>query len=276
MVTRRRRRALPPKSTLVCLVLAFAAVTASYGQGRQEVPEANVTSATTTTITAAPKPVAPAAAPNPAAAPKPAPSGSSYQTATQLYQRGRQLQMAGREAEADKVFSSSLAMIEKLLPSDSANPDFISLQCWNLFRLDRHKEVVTIGQKALQTVQDFRIMETLAESLYFLDRNEEALQYFADYFARAPEREERMSSAYYYVGECYMRLKKYEHADIAFSTAVTMEKNMYYWWYRLGAVKEILGQYKRAYEIYGKALELNAGFQFAKDGRSRVKAKAGL
>lgn len=265
MFTRRRRRALPPKFMLLCLVLAFAA-TASYGQGRQNPPEASLTS--TTTITTATKPAA--------AAPKPASSGPSYQTAAQLYQRGRQLQMAGREAEAGKVFSSSLAMIEKLLPSDPANPDLISLQCWNLFRLDRHKEVVTIGQKALQAVQDFRIMETMAESLYFLDRNEEALQYFADYFARAPEREERMSSAYYYVGECYMRLKKYEHADIAFSTAVTMEKNMYYWWYRLGAVKEMLGQYRRAYETYGKALELNAGFQFAKDGRNRVKAKAGL
>jgi len=85
-----------------------------------------------------------------------------------------------------------------------------------------------------------------------------------------------MSSAYYYMGECYTRLKKYEHADIAFSTAVSMEKNMFYWWYRLGSVKEILNQYKRAYESYGKALALNAGYAPAKEGRLRVKAKAGL
>jgi len=51
---------------------------------------------------------------------------------------------------------------------------------------------------------------------------------------------------------------------------------MYYWWYRLGAAKEILGQYRRAYESYGKSLELNPNFQFAKDGRARVKAKTGL
>lgn len=259
---------------LLCLALAFAAASASYGQDRPDLPETSATS--TTTITTATKPAAATATPNPATAPKPAPSGPSYQTAAQLYQRGRQLQIAGREAEADKVFSSSLAMIEKLLPPDSANPDLISLQCWNLFRLARHKDVVTVGQKALQTVKDFRVMETMAESLYFLERNEEALQYFANYFELAPEREERKSSAYYYVGECYMRLKKYEHADIAFSTAVAIEKNMYYWWYRLGAAKEILSQYKRAYDAYGKALELNAGFQFARDGRARVKAKAGL
>jgi tetratricopeptide (TPR) repeat protein len=207
---------------------------------------------------------------------KPAAAASAYQSAAQLYQRGRQLQMAGKETEAAKVFSSSLAAVEKLLASDPSNPDFISLQCWDLFRLERHKDVVTIAQKALQTIKDYRIMETMAESLYFLDRSEEALRHFARYFELAPAGEERMSSAYYYVGECYMRLKKYEHADIAFSTATTMEKSMYYWWYRLGAVKELLGQYKRAYEAYGEALQLNAGFQYAKAGRARVKAKAGL
>lgn len=207
---------------------------------------------------------------------RPVTSSGSYQNAAQLYQRGRQLQIAGKEVEAKKVFASSLAMVEQLIPSEASNPDLVSLQCWNLFRLDRHKDVVAIAQKALQTMKDFRIMETMAESLYFLDRHEEALKYFAKYVELAPSGEERMSSAYYYMGECYMGLKRYEHADIAFSTATSMEKNMYYWWYRLGAAKELLGQYKRAFEFYGKALELNPNFQFAKDGRARVKAKTGL
>ena len=116
-----------------------------------------------------------------AATAKPAGSAASYAAASQLYQRGRQLQMAGKEAEAEKMFASSLGMVEKLLPSDSSNADLVSLQCWNLFRLERHKEVVAIAQKALGTIKDFRIMETMAESLYFLDRNEEALRYFAKY-----------------------------------------------------------------------------------------------
>ncbi len=209
-------------------------------------------------------------------APKPQAPPPTYQAASQLYQRGRQLQMSGREAEAGKVFASSLAMVEKLLPAEAANPDLVSLRCWDLFRLGRHKEVVAVAQKALQTMKDYRIIETMAESLYFLDRDEEALKSFAKYFELAPAHDDRMSSAYYYVGECYMRLKKYEHADIAFSTATSMEKGMYFWWYRLGGVKELLGQYKRAYGAYGTALELNPGFQAAKDGRGRVKAKAGL
>jgi len=71
-------------------------------------------------------------------------------------------------------------------------------------------------------------------------------------------------------------MKKYEHADIAFSTAVALEKNMYYWWYRLGIVKEIVGDYRRAYEAFTTALALNAGFAPAQEARERVKAKSSL
>jgi tetratricopeptide (TPR) repeat protein len=251
-----RRRAAGSDRLALCLAGLLMVTSSGFGQTIAPPPTTITKPATATT--------------------KPASAATSYQTASQLYQRGRQLQMAGKGIEADKVFANSLAIVEKLIPSDASNPDLISLQCWNLFRLDRHKDVVAIAQKALQTLKDFRIMETMAESLYFLDNSEEALKYFAKYIELAPPAEERMSSAYYYMGECYMRLKRYEHADIAFSTATSMEGNMYYWWYRLGAVKEILGQYKRAYEIYGKALELNAGFQYAKDARARVKAKTGL
>jgi tetratricopeptide (TPR) repeat protein len=184
--------------------------------------------------------------------------------------------MSGKEGDASKVFVSSLDLIEKLLLAEPDNYDFIHLKSWNLFRLGRHEEVVSLAQKSIQTVRDYRIIEVMAESLYFLGRNEEALAQFASYIELAPSTDERMSSAYYYVGECYIRLKKFEHADIALSTATMLEKNMYYWWYRLGYVKEILGQYKRAYEIFGKALELNKGYRFAQDARARVKAKAGM
>lgn len=201
---------------------------------------------------------------------------ASFQQANQLYQRGRQLQLSGKEADAAKVFSSSLALTQKLITSQPSNLDYVSLHIWNLFRLGRHSEVVSLSQKTLLTARDHRIYETMGESLYFLERNEEALYAFASYVELAPERDERMSSAYYFMGECLVRLKRYEHADIALSTATTMEKNMYYWWYRLGFVKELLGQYKKAYEAFGTSISLNAGFKPAIEGRTRVKAKAGL
>ena len=205
----------------------------------------------------------------------------SYSEAFQQYQRGRQLEQAGRVAEAAKSFASSLSVVEGLLSSQPGNSDLVSLQAWNLFRLGRHKEVTAVAQKALAAARDprsrdFRILETLAESLYFLGDSEEALKNFAAYMELAPANDDRMSSAYYYVGECYLRLKKYEHADIAFSTATTMEKGMFYWWYRLGIAKENLSKYKQAYDSFGRALSLNSGFQIAREAQARVKAKAGL
>lgn len=201
---------------------------------------------------------------------------ASFPSANQLYQRGRQLQLAGKEAEATKAFASSLALTQKLVAAEPGNLDYVSLHVWNLFRLGRHAEVVSLAQKTLVAARDYRIYETMGESLYFLDRNEDALEAFASYVELAPERDERMSSAYYFMGECLVRLKRYEHADIALSTATTMEKGMYYWWYRLGFVKELLGQYKKAYEAFGTSISLNAGFKPAQEARARVKAKAGL
>ena len=203
-------------------------------------------------------------------------ASASYQTALQLFQRGRQLQLANKDADAEKVFASSLSQTEKLLLAEPSNVDYLALKAANLFRLKRYQEVVSLVQKNQDTKQDYRILETLAEALYFLGQNEEALKVFAHYIEMAPPNEERMSSAYYYIGECYIRLKKYEHADIAFTTATTMEKQMYYWWYRLGYVKEMLGRYMKAYEAYGSSLKLNPSFAPARDGQARVKAKTGL
>lgn len=206
----------------------------------------------------------------------PAPGTPTYEDALQLYQKGRSLENAGRQADAERSFRSSLAIVEKLLLLDPGNVDFVNLQCWDLFRLGQHKDVVVKAQKLLQTKDDYRVEETMAESLYFLGQTDEALRAFARYVDKAPATDERLSSAYYYVGECYTRLKQYEHADIAFTTAVTLEPGMYYWWYRLGWVREALGLYRQAYDAYSKSLALNPDFKFAKEGRQRVKAKADL
>lgn len=201
----------------------------------------------------------------------------SYNAALSLFWDGRRLEMAEtRQAESQLAFQRSLAMTDRLLAADPSNPDLQTLKTWNLFRLHRYVDTVVYAQSVLNTRQDHRILETMAEALFFLNKNEEALSAFSRYFAIAPESDDRRSSAYYYVGEIYFKIKKYEHADIAFSTAVALEKNMYYWWYRLGLVKEILGQYRRAYEAFNTSLSLKSNFKPALEARERVKAKSSL
>jgi tetratricopeptide (TPR) repeat protein len=201
----------------------------------------------------------------------------SYSAALSLFWDGRRLEMAEtRKAESQLAFQRSLAMTERLLSKEPSNPDLQTLKTWNLFRLHRYVDTVVYAQSVLNTREDHRVLETMAEALFFLNKNEEALSAFGRYFTIAPENDDRRSSAFYYVGEIYFRIKKYEHADIAFSTAVSMEKNMYYWWYRLGLVKEILGQYRRAYEAFNTSLSLKSNFKPALEARERVKAKSSL
>jgi len=201
----------------------------------------------------------------------------SYGAALSLFWDGRRLEMAEtRKAESQLAFQRSLAMTERLLSKEPSNPDLQTLKTWNLFRLHRYVDTVVYAQSVLNTREDHRVLETMAEALFFLNKNEEALSAFGRYFTIAPENDDRRSSAFYYVGEIYFRIKKYEHADIAFSTAVSMEKNMYYWWYRLGLVKEILGQYRRAYEAFNTSLSLKSNFKPALEARERVKAKSSL
>ena len=201
----------------------------------------------------------------------------SYSAALSLFWDGRRLEMAEtRKAESQLAFQRSLAMTERLLSKEPSNPDLQTLKTWNLFRLHRYVDTVVYAQSVLNTREDHRVLETMAEAHFFLNKNEEALSAFGRYFTIAPENDDRRSSAFYYVGEIYFRIKKYEHADIAFSTAVSMEKNMYYWWYRLGLVKEILGQYRRAYEAFNTSLSLKSNFKPALEARERVKAKSSL
>ena len=201
----------------------------------------------------------------------------SYKAALSLFWEGRRLEnLETRQAESQLAFQRSLAMTERLLSADPANSDLQTLKTWNLFRLHRYTDTVVYAESVLNTRQDYRIIETMAEALYFLGKNEEALAAFSRYFTLSPDNDDRRSSAYYYVGEVYFRIKKYEHADIAISMAVTLEKNMYYWWYRLGLVKEILGQYRQAYDAFNASLALRSNFQPALEAKERVKAKSSL
>ena len=200
----------------------------------------------------------------------------AYDAALALYQRGRQLDFEGKTAEAAARYQTALDAAEKALVSASTDMDLMALKCWSLFRLGRHQEVLRAGSAALKVRQDFRILETMGESSYHLGRNEDAIAQLSAYIELAPVSDDRMSSAYFYLGETYLRMKYYEHADIAFSTAVHLAPAMTRWWYRLGVTLEEMGQYKRAWEAYGKALAGNPNYADAAAARSRIKAKTGL
>jgi tetratricopeptide (TPR) repeat protein len=193
-----------------------------------------------------------------------------------LYRQGRDFETAGKAAEAQVKFTESVAICDQELALDPKRIEAYVVKAWSLFRLDRHQDVIATGQTALKIQFDARAVEVMGESYYHLGQMDNALKNLQRYVDAVGENGDRYSTAYFYMGEAYLRLKKLNHADIAYSTAVKKEPNMPRWWYRLGWTCEQLQEYKRASDAYAKALALNPAYQEALDAQARVKPKTDL
>ena len=156
----------------------------------------------------------------------------------------------------------------------AANPKNIESHvviCWSLIKLGRYTEAVPYAQ-AGRTISryDVRITEILGEIAYYQGQNNEALQYFQEYINLAPEGA-RIDSVYYYLGEVYIRLGRFRHADIALSTAVHWLPGNAAWWTRLAYARENAGDLKEAVTAYETALNLNSQLSDARRGLDRVR-----
>jgi len=202
-------------------------------------------------------------------------SGTSGQKADALllFRQGRDLDAAGKTDEAKALYVKSIAICDGEIAADPRRMDAYAVKCWSLFRMNRHQDVIATGTTALKIVFDARIVEAMGESYYFLGKDDLAIQSFTKYL-ESGQFGDRISTAYFFLGEIYLRMHKWSHADIAYTTAVKLEPSMARWWYRLGQVCENLGDWRRAVDDYTKALSLSPGMQEATAGLARAKAKA--
>jgi tetratricopeptide (TPR) repeat protein len=113
----------------------------------------------------------------------------------------------------------------------------------------------------------------MGESYYFLGEMDNCLKSLQKYIEVSGDSGDRGPTAFFFMGEAYLRLKKYSHADIAYSTAVLKEPSMPRWWFRLGNACEANGDWKRALDAYGKALALSPAYPEAIAAQARAKAK---
>ena len=146
--------------------------------------------------------------------------------------------------------------------------------CWSLIRNRQYSEAEYWGlQSRKLSKYDQRAVEVLGEAKYYLGKNQEALSLFQEYVSLVGEKGSRLGEAYYFMGEIYIRLARYNHADIAFSQAVRTEPLYDYWWTRLGYAREMAGNYTLSLAAYEKALQLHAGQADALRGRDRVRTR---
>jgi tetratricopeptide (TPR) repeat protein len=170
----------------------------------------------------------------------------------------------GNYAEAVEICVAELA-------SNPSNMDSYAVMCWSLIRLSKYEEAAKYAEQARSVNRyDPRIAEILAEARYYQGRNEEALKLFQEYVTLAPEGG-RIDAVYYFIGEIYIRLGRFRHADIALSTAVRYVPNDAFWWTRLGYTRERAGEIRYAAEAYEKAIALDPQSVDASHGLDRTR-----
>lgn len=187
-------------------------------------------------------------------------SQTSKQDALVLYHNGK--------------YRESVQVCEEELKENPNRVDSYVVMCWSLVK---NKQYAEAEERALSGLEvspyDLRLIEILGEAKYFLGKNTGAMEQFQRYVASAPESGARVGTAYYYMGEIFIRQARYQHADIAFSSAVKKEPMLDSWWVRLGYAREMAGNYYEAVNAYDEALRLNASSIEASRGRDRVNAK---
>lgn len=190
--------------------------------------------------------------------------------ALKIYRSGRDLESMGRIEDAKGVYAQAIEVCKQDLLENGQNMDAFTIYGWSLIRLGKYQDSINICLEALKINQDSRVVENLGESYFYLGSYKESLKQMEKYIDASPKGE-RISTAYFFVGEIYRMTKLINRAEMAYTTAVYLEPSVSLWWYRLGTVRENLGDKKRSTEAYQKALNLRPDYKEASDGLSRVR-----
>jgi tetratricopeptide (TPR) repeat protein len=199
-------------------------------------------------------------------------SGGAPLSAAENYRAGRDMEGRNRLAEADAYYNEAIRMCQNAVSRNAATRDTYTVITWALQRQRKYADVITWGERGLRLYPDeYRIMETLGEAHFYLDDYDRSLNFMQRYVNALP-RGERVSVAYFFIGEIFRLRQQYRHADIAYTTAVRLEPGLALWWYRLATVRESAGDKSPAIEAYERALRLNPDYREASAGLARVRA----
>ena len=157
------------------------------------------------------------------------------------------------------------------------NPNRVDSYVVMCLALVKNKQYAEAEQRATEGLvvspYDLRLIEVLGEAKYYLGKNSGAMEQFQRYVANASDNSARIGTAYYFMGEIFIKQARFQHADIALSSAVKKEPLIDKWWVRLGYAREQAGNYLESVNAYDEALRLNPSSIDASRGRERVSAK---
>lgn len=186
--------------------------------------------------------------------------------------------LGAQTAEAQKAYKAgryddSVALCLKAIDANPGDIDAYAILGWSYLKQGNWDGAYTYGAKAAAVQRyDHRITEIRGRAAYGLGRNEEALKFFQELITLIPE-DTGSGPVYSLVGEIYIRLGQYAHADIAFTSAVNYLPTDALLWSRLGYAREAAAEYSYARDAYAAALKLNPDLKDAKLGLERIDSK---
>jgi len=191
-------------------------------------------------------------------------------TAMENYRIGRDMEATNRMGEANNYYNEAVRQCLDEISRNVATRTTYTVLAWTLQRQRRYSEVITWGERGLRAFPDeYRIVEIMGEAFFYLNDYARSLSYMQRYTNALPQGD-RASIAFFFSGEIYRLTQKYRHADIAYTTALRFEPNLALWWYRLGTVREEVGDKAQAIDAYQQALRLNPNYNEARSGLARL------
>jgi tetratricopeptide (TPR) repeat protein len=200
-------------------------------------------------------------------------AGEMPLSAAQNYHIGRDMEARNRLTSAEAYYNEAIRICQNEVSQNTATRETYTVITWTLQRQRKYADVIIWGERGLRLFSDeYRIVETMGEAYFYLDDYDRSLNFMQRY-ANAQPRGERISVAYFFIGEIFRIRQQFRHADIAYTTAVQLEPGLALWWYRLATVRESLGDTSPAIEAYEQALRLNPNYQEASAGLARTRAR---
>jgi tetratricopeptide (TPR) repeat protein len=193
--------------------------------------------------------------------------------ALQKYRNGRDLEAANRLQEAEANYSEAVRICQDEINRSLATRDTYTVLTWTLQRQKKYNDVISWGERGLRLYpDDYRLNEVMGEAYFYLDNYTDSLNSLQR-FVHALPRNDRASTAYFFIGEIFRIEGKFRRADIAYSTAVRLEPGIALWWYRLGLTRESARDYAPALEAYQRVLRLNPNYADATAAVTRIRAR---
>ena len=190
--------------------------------------------------------------------------------AMQSYRTGREMESRNRMAEAETYYNEAIRICTDEVSRNAATRETYTVITWALQRQGKYTDVITWGERGLRLYSnEYRIVETMGEAFFYLGNYNRSLSSMQRYTNALPQGD-RVSVAYFFIGEIYRLTQKYRHADIAYTTAVQHEPGHSLWWYRLATVREQVGDKNPALEAYQQAVKINPNYREAREGLARV------